>query len=261
MHSVADAIIVLWGWRRFAIAFAAGALSALALPPFSAFPVLFLTMPVLVWLIDGAIPGPGKGAIRGLMPAALVGWAFGFGYFLAGLWWIGAAFLVDADKFAWLLPVAVLAMPAGLALFWALAAAAARLAWPDGWRRILVLAITFTAAEWLRGHVLTGFPWNAFGYTLTPVPLMMQSASLVGLWGLTLAAFIIFAAPALLVADGNKGRRGRILFIGCAGLLLAAHVVFGLVRLAGATDAVLPQTRLRIVQPSIAQNEKWQEEN
>jgi apolipoprotein N-acyltransferase len=261
MHSVADAIIVLWGWRRFAIAFAAGALSALALPPFSAFPVLFLTMPVLVWLIDGAIPGPGKGAIRGLMPAALVGWAFGFGYFLAGLWWIGAAFLVDADKFAWLLPVAVLAMPAGLALFWALAAAAARLSWPDGWRRILVLAISFTAAEWLRGHVLTGFPWNAFGYTLTPVPLMMQSASIVGLWGLTLAAFIIFAAPALLVADGKKERRGRILFIGCAGLLLAAHVGFGLVRLAGATDAVLPETRFRIVQPSIAQNEKWQEEN
>jgi apolipoprotein N-acyltransferase len=218
-------------------------------------------MPVLVWLIDGAIARPGRGAIRRLMPAAFVGWAFGFGYFLAGLWWIGAAFLVDADKFAWLLPLAVLAMPAGLAIFWALAAAASRLVWPDGWRRILVLAVAFTAAEWLRGHVLTGFPWNAFGYTLTPFPVMMQSASLVGLWGLTLAAFIIFAAPALLVAEGRQGRRGRLLFIGFAGLLLAAHVGYGLVRLAGATDAVLPEARLRIVQPSIEQNEKWQDEN
>jgi apolipoprotein N-acyltransferase len=181
MHLIADAIIVLWGWRRFAAAFLAGALSALALPPVSAFPVLWLTMPILVWLIDGAIVGAGKGVIRSLMPAAIVGWAFGFGYFLAGLWWIGAAFLVDADKFAWLLPFAVLAMPAGLAIFWALAAAGARLVWPDGWRRILVLAVALTAAEWLRGHVLTGFPWNAFGYTLTPVPLMMQSASVVGL--------------------------------------------------------------------------------
>jgi apolipoprotein N-acyltransferase len=224
MHFVADAIIVLWGWRRLAVAFVAGAVSALALPPFSAFPVLWLTMPVLVWLIDGAIAGAGKGAIRSLMPAAIVGWAFGFGYFLAGLWWIGAAFLVDADKFAWLLPVAVLAMPAGLAIFWGLAAAVARLVWPDGWRRILLLAVALTAAEWLRGHVLTGFPWNAFGYTLTPVPVMMQSASIVGLWGLTLAAFIIFAAPALLVSEGREARRGGIQVLAFAALLLAAHV-------------------------------------
>ncbi len=261
MRIIADAIIVLWGWRRFAVALAAGALSALALPPFSAFPVLWLTLPVLVWLIDGAVPGDGRGAIGRLMPAALVGWAFGFGYFLAGLWWIGAAFLVDADKFTWLLPVAVLAMPAGLALFWGLAAAAARLVWPDGWPRILVLGVAFAGAEWLRGHVLTGFPWNAFGYTLTPIPVMMQSASIVGLWGLTLAAFIIFAAPAVLASAERDGRRGRLLFMGAAALLVAVHAGFGLVRLAGASDAVVPETRLRIVQPAIAQNEKWQDEN
>lgn len=261
MHFVADAIIVLWGWRRFAAAFLAGAASALALPPFFAFPILWLTIPILVWLIDGALPHEGRGPIGRLAPAAFVGWSFGFGYFLAGLWWIGAAFLVDADKFAWLLPIAVLAMPAGLALFWGLAAAVARLFWPDGWRRILVLAVVFTGAEWLRGHVFTGFPWNTFGYTLTPEPVMMQSASLVGLWGLTLAAFIIFAAPALLAADGREGRRGRVAFLGFAATLLAAHVGFGLVRLAGAEHATLPEVRLRIVQPAIAQNEKWQEEN
>ena len=261
MHRVANAIIVLWGWRRFAVAFLAGAVSALALPPFSAFPLLWLTIPILVWLIDGAVARDDAGALRRLLPAAAVGWSFGFGYFLAGLWWIGSAFLVDADKFAWLMPFAVVAMPAGLALFWALGAALARLFWPEGWPRILFFAVAFTSVEWLRGHVLTGFPWNAFGYTLTPVPVMMQSASLVGVWGLTLAAFIVFAAPALLAAPERSGRRGRYLFLAFAAALFAAHVGFGAFRLASASDATLADVRLRIVQPAIEQSEKWQEEN
>ena len=261
MHTVANAIIVLWGWRRLAVALASGAISALALPPFSAFPVLWLTVPVLVWLIDGAVAPEHAGPLRRLLPAAIVGWSFGFGYFLAGLWWIGAAFLVDADKFAWLMPVAVVGLPAGLALFWGFGAVLARLFWPEGWPRILVLAVALTLAEWLRGHVLTGFPWNAFGYTLTPAPVMMQSAAIVGIWGLTLAAFIVFAAPALLAAPGRDARRGHRLFLGFAVALFLAHVSFGAFRLAGASDATLADVRLRIVQPAIQQSEKWQEEN
>ena len=111
------------------------------------------------------------------MRAATAGWWFGFGYFLLGLFWIGEAFLVEAEVFAWLLPFAVLLLPAGLALFTALAAAAARLAWSPGIARVLVLALALASTEWLRGHVLTGFPWNVLGYALTwPLPLM-QSAS------------------------------------------------------------------------------------
>ncbi len=54
---VSNAIVLAWGWRRAAIAAAAGALSTLALAPFYAWPVLFVTFPVLVWLIDGAVAG------------------------------------------------------------------------------------------------------------------------------------------------------------------------------------------------------------
>ena len=111
------------------------------------------------------------------MRAAAAGWWFGFGYFLLGLFWIGEAFLVEADKFAWLMPFAVTLLPAGLALFTALAAGAARLVWPPGIARVLVLASRCRSAEWLRGHVLTGFPWNMLGYALTwPLPLMQAAA-------------------------------------------------------------------------------------
>ena len=257
MRSFANLIIVLWGWRRFAVALVAGALSALAFAPFDAFPVLWLTFPVFVWLIDGATAAEGAGFLGRLKPAAIVGWSFGFGFFLAGLWWVGAAFLVEADNFGWLMPFAVVILPAGLALFWAFGAALARLFWSDGWSRVLTFAVAMSIAEWLRGHLFTGFPWNAVGYALTPTPLMMQSAALVGVWGLTLAAFIIFAAPVLLVAETRQGRRaGRIAFAGAA-VLFAAHLGFGAVRLAGGPDALVPGVHLRVLQPDIPLGERW----
>ncbi len=257
MQSFANAIIVQWGWRRFAIALACGAITALAFPPFYAFPLLWLTMPVFVWLIDGAEAGEGAGFVRRSLPAAAVGWAFGFGFFVAGLWWIGAAFLVDAAHFAWLMPFAVIVLPAGLALFWAFGAVLARVFWLDGAPRILVFAVAMAVAEWWRGHLLTGFPWNAIGYALTPFPVMMQSAAALGLWGLTLVAFFVFAAPAVL-GDGPRGGRFAAVTLAGAALLLVAHLGYGLVRLSGGADPAVAGVHLRIVQPSIPQDERWQ---
>src|SRR5262249_28543047 len=169
---LAHAIVLAWGVKRVLIAVAAGALSALAVAPFNLWPVLFLTFPALVWLTDGAAAGRGGGVLL----AAATGWWFGFGYFLAGVYWVGHAFLVDAQTFGWMLPFAVLILPAGLAIFPALGLALARFLWIRGSGRILVLAAALTFAEWLRGNVLTGFPWNAFGYALTG-PLALAPAT------------------------------------------------------------------------------------
>jgi apolipoprotein N-acyltransferase len=253
---LADAVVVLWGWRRFAVALIAGAVSALAFAPFNAFPILWLTIPVFIWLLDGAEAAEDAAWYRRLLPAAAAGFGFGFGFFLAGLWWVGAAFLVDADEFAWLLPVAVTLLPAVLALFWAAGAMAARAFWLEGWPRILVFAVAMAGAEWLRGHAFTGFPWNAFGYALTPFPLMMQSASVVGIWGLTLAAFFVFSAPAVL-ADVRIGRGARMVFAATVAVF-AIHLAFGGWRLATHPENILEDSvRVRIVQPAIAQDRRW----
>jgi apolipoprotein N-acyltransferase len=258
VQALASSIIVLWGWRRFAVAFVAGAISALAFAPFDLFPVLWLTVPVFVWLIDGSEAGEAASWWRKLVPAVIVGFAFGFGFFVAGLWWIGTALLVDADEFAWALPLAVAGLPAMLAIFWALGAALARVFWTDGWPRLLVFAVAMSAAEWMRGHLFTGFPWNAFGYALTPSPVMMQTASLGGVWTLTLAAFFIFAAPVLLIAERRRTRRaGRVAFAAAAALYLF-HVGYGFVRMPAAPVSLVPGVNLRIVQPSIPQDERWE---
>ena len=111
---LAHSIVLAWGWRRALIAFARRrARRRWRCRRSTSWPVPFLTFPILVWLVDGAAAG----RLGGASPAAAIaGWWFGFGYFLAGLYWVGYAFLVDAKTFGWLLPFAVIALPAGMAL-------------------------------------------------------------------------------------------------------------------------------------------------
>jgi apolipoprotein N-acyltransferase len=244
--------VLAWGWRRAAIAFAAGAASTLALAPFNVWPILFLTFPVLVWLIDGAAAG----RFGGVGAAAVAGWWFGFGYFLAGLYWIGYAFLVDADKFAWLLPIAVVALPAGMALYTALGLALARLLWTRGALRVLTLAAALTFAEWLRGHLVSGFPWNAFGYALTGPLVLAQAAALIGLWGMTFLAVFIFASPAVLADHPGEAPR-RFLAPLASVVILVALAGYGTVRLAQHPTSFVSGVRLRIVQPNLTQDERF----
>ena len=245
------AVILSWGWKRALIALLAGAASSLAMEPFNAWPVLFITFPLAVWLIDGA----GAGRLGGVPAAALTGWLFGLGYFIPGLYWIGNAFLVDAQTFAWLMPFAVIGLPAYLALFTALGFALARVIWTKDASRILALAAALTIGEWLRGHVLTGFPWNAFGYALTEPLALAQSASLIGLWGLTFLSVAIFASPAVLI-DGRRTRRPW-LAPATALVLLIAMGAYGAIRLSLHPTEFVDKVKLRIMQPDLQQDVKF----
>jgi apolipoprotein N-acyltransferase len=252
LKGLISAIVLAWGWRRWLIAFVAGALSVLAIAPFNAWPILFLTFPTLVWLIDGA----GNARWGGVIVAASTGWWFGFGYFIAGLYWIGYAFLVDAPTFGWLLPIAVIGLPAVLAIYTALGVALARLLWTRGAVRVLALGVALTATEWLRGHLFTGFPWNAFGYALTSPLALAQSASLIGLWGLTFVAIVVFASPATLTDDRNETRLPWLpLILGIA--VLAGLGGWGALRLHRTPTRLVDKVHLRIMQPNLQQDVRF----
>ena len=251
LRGAALSIILAWGWKRAAIALVAGALSALAMAPFNAWPILFLTFPVLVWLIDGAAAG----RMRGVPAAAWTGFCFGFGYFVPGLYWTGYALFVDAQTFAWLSPFAVLGLPAYLALYPAVGFALARLLWTKDASRILALAVALTVSEWLRGHLLTGFPWNAYGYALSEPLALAQIASVIGLWGMTFLTVAIFASPAVLI-EGKSRQRSWIVPV-TALVLLVALGIFGAVRLSLAPTTMVPHVKLRIMQPNLQQDVKF----
>ncbi|MEQ1696811.1 MAG: apolipoprotein N-acyltransferase [Hyphomicrobiaceae bacterium] len=250
------------GWRHRALTFAAGAISTLAFAPFFAWPVLFLTFPFFVWLADGAATDP-----RPIRATALAWWWFGFGYFFTGMIWIGEAFLVEAEIFAWLLPFAVTLLPAGLALFWALAGGVAAKVWParprsdlaHGIARVLIVAVTIGCTEWLRGHTFTGLPWNTPGIALTmPLPLM-QAASVFGIYGLTLWAVFICTLPGVALgsnsATKDSAKYGSAVIL--AGVPLLVAYGFGAWHLSMPESPELNGVKIRIVQPSIPQRDKW----
>lgn len=256
LNALADRVILAWGWRKRLLALAAGASGALALAPLDLWPVIVVPMTVAVWLIDGSVAQTRFGRFRAAFAA---GWWWGFGFFLAGFWWLGAAFLVEADKFAWAMPLGVVALPAGLAFFPALGFGCARLLWPGGAGRILMLAVMLTGSEWLRGHVLTGFPWNVYGMMLAGQAQIAQFASVAGLYGLTLVAVAIGAAPATLGTAESGRRRWRAPALAAA--VLAALIGYGVWRIPGAPTPTVAGVKLRLMQPNLAQDAKFSARN
>lgn len=244
-------VILSSGLKRFLIALVAGTLSSLSQAPFGIFAINFLTFPVLLWLVDGASGNPDRGFLTRRMPSFWVGWAFGLGYFIAGLWWTGAALLVEADEFAWALPFAIVGLPAYLAIYYGLATFAARLIWTDGLTRLFAFAAAFGMAEWLRATMLTGFPWNAVGHAMMPVPVMMQSLALTGSYAMNALAVLVFSAPALIFT-GRGGRAAGAIAL----LLFAGHLGYGVFRLHDAPASPAGTRTVRIVQPMIDQAAK-----
>ena len=249
----------LTGWRRYGLAALLGAAAALAFEPFNLIPLLVPAFVGLVWLADGA-------SRRRAVFAA--GWWFGVGHFALGLYWVTLSFLVEPEKFAWMIPFVILGMSGGLALFPAGAVLLASRCRGRGAGRVLYLAVAWTALEWVRGHVLTGFPWNLIGNVWTANDETMQLASLTGIYGLSLLTILIAALPATLgdrraPAAGSGLRPWRASAVAAA--LLIGMWGFGAARLAsagdgagsGAADAAAPGVRLRIVQANIAQTLKW----
>jgi len=234
---------------RAALALAAGVMAALAHPPFGIWPGFF-GYALLIAVVDG---DEGKGR---LWRAFGAGWLAGFGYFLIGCWWVAEAFLVDAEHQAWMAPFAVCILPAGLGLFWGLGCLLYRAIAPKGVARVFVFAAIFSLFEWLRGHVLTGFPWNLPGETWEAGSAPSQAAAWLGAYGLTFVTVLAMAAFGPLLTAGNRKYRSGIAVVGA--VIIATLWIAGTLRLAGAEPK---NTRLvvRVVQPDVPQESKWTE--
>ena len=256
-------IAQLSGWQRAVTGVGAGALSALALPPLGYVVLMVIGFTLLVVLMDGcAVSAAGSPLTRRqkLAKAARTGWLFGFGYFFVGLYWIGFALLVDAETYAWMIPFVVVLVPAGLALFTAGATALASLVWSSGPERIASLAIFWVLFEWLRGHILTGFPWNLVGYAWAGSDEIIQITALIGIYGLSLVTVLVCSSPAVVAAAGGRHGAGFLTLVG-AMAVVAAMWAGGAWRLSSQPTEYVDDVRIRIVQPSIPQSEKWQPGN
>ncbi|MDQ2860167.1 MAG: apolipoprotein N-acyltransferase [Pseudomonadota bacterium] len=232
-------------WAERALALVAGAAAAFAQPPWGFLPGL-LGYGLMLWLIDRSA------GVHPLRSAFCRGWLTGLGYFVISVWWIAEPFQIDAKEQGWMAPFAVIGVSAFMALFWGAAALAYRALAGRSVARVLVFAAALSLAEWLRGHILTGFPWDLPGETWAAGSALSQAAALVGAYGLTWITLAAFSTPAI----ARQGWRGL------GAMLLAALAVAGLYGFGAARLARAPRGRstgpwVRVVQADVKQENKY----
>jgi apolipoprotein N-acyltransferase len=230
---------------RLPFAFIAGMVSATGFAPLNLWPLTIAALAVLLaMVIDTAR----------LRKALALGWWFGFGHFAIGLNWIATAFTYQAAMPAWLGWVAVALLSLYLAVFPAIASG---LAWrwgrADPLRFALLFASAWIATEWLRATLFTGFAWNPLGVVTLPIGGTARAASLIGTFGLS--GLVALAAGGLLMFARRRW------LAGAAALLVAPIAAALLVQLPirlQTRPSTAPGALMRIVQPNIGQQDKWQ---
>ncbi len=224
-----------------------GVVSALAFPPLYAAPALFVAYPLLLWQLNGA---------ESHRKACLIGWAFGFGQFAVGFYWTSVSMFTDIAHWWWAVPFSSTLLPILLGfipgfacmMWWRL-----RLA---GVRRVFAFAAWLTVGEWIRGHFLTGFPWNLTAHTWIAWLPVLQSYSFLGAYALGYLTIVAACLPSLFGAADYSFRRALAWTAGGLGVL-AALALWGALRVPSSAVATTPGITIRMVQPNISQGEKW----
>ncbi len=226
--------------RLFFILLAMGALSTLGFQPYSFLPIFCLTFSVLFWSINQCLTKK---------QFFMTGFCFGFGLGSCSLFWVTNALLLDTASFGWALPL----IPIGFGLLFGLFYGFSSLFCyksSAGIGRLFMFAGVFTLLEWVRSWIFTGFPWNLLGNAWTAFLPVLQSASVIGVFGLSFFSIFWFCSFAFLIT-----RQYRLFtFIAFSFLIITG---LGYIRLYSAEKAEIWGVKVRLVQPAIPQSLKW----
>ena len=230
-----------------------GAAGALAMPGYGFWPLLCLSLSCLYIIIY---------CESSKTRAFFSGWAFGFGYHLVGLSWIGNALLIEGNPFRWAYPLALTGPPLILGLYTALGAWAVKYRNLRTWQGFLFFVCVFALIDWLRGHLFTGFPWNLYAYSWAGQAEIIQSVSVFGIYGLNLLTIAFFSFPgriAVNIINGSQKARSAELWVTSASIcvLIITVYIFGSYRLQSHPVQSSHDTYVVVVQPNIAQSDKW----
>ena len=247
--------------NRLGLVMMLGVMSSLALPPWHIIPLILPAFTGFIWFLILA-----EKSQNPLRASFTTGLCFGFGHFLLGIHWIIEPLLIDGSTHAWLIPFALIGLPAGLAIFIGitsfLTSFILRFYDFSVLGRILLFSIIWVFSEWVRGWFLSGFPWNLIGYVWADITEVMQVTAFIGIFGLSFITLLASTIPALLVSNFNWKKIVLVVFFS----FIVPSILWtgGSNRLAGApnyeeqdTGSMVQGVRLRIVQANIPQKDKW----
>lgn len=233
------------GYKTVILLFLSGVTVNFAFAPFNIIVIPFVSISYLLFAIYHC---------KNLKQSFLAGWVFGLGFMGTGLYWFSNALLTDPDNFKWLIPFAVILIPAILAIYYGICCAIAYL-----FKRtnkllfVASFACIWTLLEIARTYLFTGFPWLLLGYTYSSVNYIAQLAAIFGIFGLSFLSVLTFSAPFVIYKNRVFS---TYVFIA---VLLAANVtsfVFGYNRLSTHKEHWFVD-KFRIVQPNIHKFHNW----
>jgi len=192
-----------------------GVITSLSLPPFNFFIINFLTYSsLLIFLIKKSHEHKNKKLFF------VYGWLFGFGYFLSNLYWISISLTFD-QNFKFLIPLTIIAIPAFLGIFYGLITYFFLIFKSQKIiRSFLIFSLIFGILEFIRGSILTGFPWNLIASSFSNQLEILSIVSIIGTYGFNMLCISLFASPVLLIIKRTK--KSIVAFI----ILIISFVLF-----------------------------------
>lgn len=236
------------------VALLAGAFMALAFAPLHFFIAAMISLPVFYLLLEKT---------EGKKPIFWLGFCFGFGHFLAGIYWIAISLLTDVAQFGWLIPFALSIIPSILALYIGLFALSykfliSKFNLTQNYQKIPLFAICWIVFEVLRANLLSGFPWNLLGYIWMFDLHFAQFASVFGIYGLSFFAVLIGLFPILFLS--KKIILGDKILAAMLTVFIFANLLFGFLHIDEKKLIHDEKTVLRLVQANIKQEIKWEDD-
>ena len=171
--------------------FSLGAISSYSLPPYNYFIINFITFSLFFIFLFNK-----KKQILKNKSFFKYGWCFGFGYFLFSLYWIVISLTFD-QSFKFLIPIAIILLPAFLAIFYGLITYLLSIFYSKNIvSSFFIFSILFGTIEFIRGSILTGFPWNLISFSFSNSIYFIQILSIIGTYSFNLICVTLFTLPA-----------------------------------------------------------------
>ena len=184
-----------------------GMATSLSLPPYNYLIINFFTFSSFFLFLFKK-----SKTIRNKKLFFFYGWLFGFGYFFSSLYWISISLTFD-QNFKFLIPITIILIPAFLGIFYGLVALIFINLKPKKIvSSFLTFSLIFGILEYIRGSVLTGFPWNLIAYSFSTHIEILSITSVIGTYGFNLFCISLFTCPAIFILQNTRKNIGVCIF-------------------------------------------------